>query len=424
MLASMTTLRTFWLVIQLALVREGCYPPELVTFPGEREREVLPPDGESVIRSRIRHIPAVACVVAVAFGVASAATADPGPVASKQAEAQSIIAQINTIETSSRLRSSVGTSRTSSSIASVTICSVRVSSSALHGRTSSSAQVALARQAVDVYTSSDSNSTIEVLLGASSLDDLLNRIDTVNRVNDQRSVGRRRRQGASARTSRMKKRELHHAQTRAEAGRRAARGGEAFDPVEARAAQPPARVRSRRDRAPARGRARTAGRAGAAGRGSSRPQQALQRRVATFGGRRRRPLALRADRRGAVLALRRRRRDRDAVSRHAVRLGRRVARRLRLLRPRDVRRTRRSACRCRTRAMRSTARACRCRTSELQPGDLVFFYGLGHVGIYIGGGKFIHAPHTGDVVKISSLSGSYASSFVGARRDPVDARAE
>jgi peptidoglycan DL-endopeptidase CwlO len=54
--------------------------------------------------------------------------------------------------------------------------------------------------------------------------------------------------------------------------------------------------------------------------------------------------------------------------------------------------------------------------SDLEPGDLVFFYGLGHVGIYIGGGSFIHAPHTGDVVKISSLSGSYASSFVGARR--------
>ena len=37
---------------------------------------------------------------------------------------------------------------------------------------------------------------------------------------------------------------------------------------------------------------------------------------------------------------------------------------------------------------------------QLQPGDLVFFYGLGHVGMYIGGGNFIHAPHTGDVVKI------------------------
>ena len=54
--------------------------------------------------------------------------------------------------------------------------------------------------------------------------------------------------------------------------------------------------------------------------------------------------------------------------------------------------------------------------SQLQPGDLVFFNGLGHAGIYIGGGSFIHAPHTGDVVKISSLSGWYASTWVGARR--------
>ncbi len=54
--------------------------------------------------------------------------------------------------------------------------------------------------------------------------------------------------------------------------------------------------------------------------------------------------------------------------------------------------------------------------SQLEPGDLVFFYGLGHMGIYIGGGSFIHAPHTGDVVKISPLGGYYSSVFVGARR--------
>ena len=55
--------------------------------------------------------------------------------------------------------------------------------------------------------------------------------------------------------------------------------------------------------------------------------------------------------------------------------------------------------------------------SDLEPGDLVFFDGLGHVGIYIGGGQFIHSPHTGDVVKISSLGESwYASTYVGARR--------
>jgi cell wall-associated NlpC family hydrolase len=55
--------------------------------------------------------------------------------------------------------------------------------------------------------------------------------------------------------------------------------------------------------------------------------------------------------------------------------------------------------------------------SQLEPGDLVFFAGLGHVGIYVGGGQFIHAPHTGSVVRIDSLSGGwYSSEYDGAKR--------
>ena len=53
--------------------------------------------------------------------------------------------------------------------------------------------------------------------------------------------------------------------------------------------------------------------------------------------------------------------------------------------------------------------------SDLQPGDLVFFYGGGHVGIYIGNDQFIQAPHTGDVVKVSSLGG-YGGGMTAARR--------
>jgi peptidoglycan DL-endopeptidase CwlO len=54
---------------------------------------------------------------------------------------------------------------------------------------------------------------------------------------------------------------------------------------------------------------------------------------------------------------------------------------------------------------------------DLQPGDLVFFAGLGHVGIYVGNGQFIHAPHTGDVVRIDSLNeGWYRSEYDGAKR--------
>ena len=53
----------------------------------------------------------------------------------------------------------------------------------------------------------------------------------------------------------------------------------------------------------------------------------------------------------------------------------------------------------------------------LEAGDIVFFGGLGHVGIYMGGGRFVHSPHTGDVVRISSFSdGWYGSTYDGARR--------
>ena len=51
-------------------------------------------------------------------------------------------------------------------------------------------------------------------------------------------------------------------------------------------------------------------------------------------------------------------------------------------------------------------------TSELQPGDLVF-PSSGHVQIYIGNGQVIHAPHTGDVVRISSLGTVWHARRIG-----------
>jgi cell wall-associated NlpC family hydrolase len=53
-------------------------------------------------------------------------------------------------------------------------------------------------------------------------------------------------------------------------------------------------------------------------------------------------------------------------------------------------------------------------SSDLQPGDLVFFNGGEHVGMYIGGGQFVHAPHTGDVVRVATLS--TRGDYVGAVR--------
>jgi len=54
--------------------------------------------------------------------------------------------------------------------------------------------------------------------------------------------------------------------------------------------------------------------------------------------------------------------------------------------------------------------------ANLKPGDLVFFgqSRIHHVGLYIGGGNFVHSPHTGDVVKITSLASR--SDYVGACR--------
>ncbi len=58
---------------------------------------------------------------------------------------------------------------------------------------------------------------------------------------------------------------------------------------------------------------------------------------------------------------------------------------------------------------------------SLLPGDAVFFADssgyIHHMGLYIGGGKMVHAPQTGDVVKVSDITtGYYASQYAGARR--------
>jgi len=55
--------------------------------------------------------------------------------------------------------------------------------------------------------------------------------------------------------------------------------------------------------------------------------------------------------------------------------------------------------------------------SRMKPGDLLFFSGLGHVGIYIGRGRMVHAPHSGSRVQVVSLGrSSYGSRLVAVRR--------
>jgi peptidoglycan DL-endopeptidase CwlO len=55
--------------------------------------------------------------------------------------------------------------------------------------------------------------------------------------------------------------------------------------------------------------------------------------------------------------------------------------------------------------------------SRMKPGDVLFFSGLGHVGLYLGGGRMVHAPQSGRTVEVVGLaSTNYGSRLVGARR--------
>ncbi len=63
-------------------------------------------------------------------------------------------------------------------------------------------------------------------------------------------------------------------------------------------------------------------------------------------------------------------------------------------------------------------------SKDLKPGDLVFFNTMrrafSHVGIYVGDGKFVHAPSTGGRVRVEDMRTKYWSTrFNGARRVPL-----
>jgi cell wall-associated NlpC family hydrolase len=59
----------------------------------------------------------------------------------------------------------------------------------------------------------------------------------------------------------------------------------------------------------------------------------------------------------------------------------------------------------------------RVREAGMEPGDILFFEGLGHVGLYLGHGRMVHAPQTGRNVEVVRLSSTnYGARLVGARR--------
>lgn len=57
------------------------------------------------------------------------------------------------------------------------------------------------------------------------------------------------------------------------------------------------------------------------------------------------------------------------------------------------------------------------RESKMEPGDILFFEGLGHVGLYLGNGRMVHSPQTGRSVEVVRLaSTNYGARLIAARR--------
>ena len=279
-------------------------------------------------------------------------------------------------------------------------------------------QERIAERLRDLYINGQGDSTLEVILGSSSLDDIIARLDAIERVSSQdaqilRTVKRYRKEVETRRAN------LEKARAESGADRRGAGSAEAVDRVAARGAEPLARRRSR-TRSCRCARKRRAGRPLSPLRpGSARKLRPLAQQAQQDTADQAYDADATTPRRTTRTCPRpsygRCRLDRAAVPRRPVRVGRlEPVDRIRLLGLHELRLSRRSASTCPTTRRRSTACGTPVPYDQLAPGDLVFFSGLGHVGIYIGGGQFVHAPHTGDVVKISSLAEH--GSYVGARR--------
>jgi peptidoglycan DL-endopeptidase CwlO len=337
---------------------------------------------------------------------AGGATAEPSQVEQQQARAQSVLAQIQQID-----------SDLSHAIEAYNLANVkldRIQSDLVRNKRHlglakqnlGSAEKRLAERVVSLYTTGEENSTVAVLLGASSLNELLDRIETANRVSDQdaTTLGQVIRYRAQVKRERiqLKQARVAHAQIVAtKASQKAS--------IESRLRQRQsmlAGIRSEIRRIQAAERRRSLAIA------ASLQGQTFSSSASGLGA-----AGVTPD--GAVVA---------PPSRYGGVVG--IAMRY-LGVPYRWGGASPSGFDCSGFTMYVFAQigvslphytgsqwgmGTPVSRDQLEAGDLVFFNGLGHVGLYIGGGNFIHAPHTGDVVKISSMSGWYSSTFMGGRR--------
>jgi peptidoglycan DL-endopeptidase CwlO len=352
-----------------------------------------------------------------ALAVTASATPQPGAISSKQAQAQGVLAQIRSLD--SNLSHAIEAYNLANERLAVVKADLAENKRELGiaranlGR----ARSVLAEHAIAIYTSTSGDSTLEVLLGATSLDDFLSRVDTVGRVSDQGSqvLGEviTFRNDVKARRAKLKRDKQRAAGLVAEQARRKASiesqlatRRSLLNSIRGEIARLQAAERARQAELERRARAQAAAATAAppvlatalnsetASSATEPAAAATPAPVARHGGAV--GIAMQYlgtpyvyggaspsgfDCSGFVMYV---------YSQLGVSLPHNAAAQYGYGTPVD--------------------------RSQLQPGDLVFFNGLGHNGIYIGGGSFIHSPHTGDVVKISPMSGWYASTYVGARR--------
>jgi peptidoglycan DL-endopeptidase CwlO len=352
-----------------------------------------------------------------ALAVTASATPAPGSISSKQAQAQSVLAQIQSLD--ANLEHAIE----AYNLANLRLKEVKADLAenkrelGIARANLKQARAVLAEHAVAVYTSTGGDSTLEVLLGATSLDDFLSRVDTVGRVSDQGNqvLGEvvTFQNDVKTRRARLKRAKARASELVAERSRQKAS-------IESQLSTRRQLLSSIRDEI-------------ARMRAAERARQAeLERRA--------RAQAAAATAAPPVLATTLQASDpadpaesiATALPAPPSRYGGAVGIAMQYLgTPYVYGGASPSGFDCSGFVMYVFAQigvslphnaaaqygyGTPVDRSQLQPGDLVFFNGLGHMGIYVGGGSFIHAPHTGDVVKISSMSGWYASSYVGARR--------